>query len=45
MQPSVYDDILPNMPLTLTVSTEPVASFFRSSMSAGLSSGGVHGTA
>jgi predicted oxidoreductase len=45
MQPSVYDAILPNMPLTLTVSTEPVASFFNSSMSAGLGSGGVHGTA
>jgi hypothetical protein len=42
MQPSVYDAILPNMPLTLTVSTEPVASFFSSSMSAGLGSGGVH---
>jgi hypothetical protein len=31
MQPSVYDAILPNILLTLTVSTEPVASFFSSS--------------
>jgi hypothetical protein len=31
MQPSVYDAILPNIRLTLTVSTELVASFFSSS--------------
>jgi hypothetical protein len=31
MQPSVYDSILPKILLTLTVSTEPVASFFISS--------------
>jgi hypothetical protein len=31
MQPSVYDAILPNILLTLSVSTEPNASFFRSS--------------
>jgi hypothetical protein len=31
MQPSVYDAILPNILLTLTVSTEPIASFFSSS--------------